>query len=93
MDFYAVLDQVVSLLQQRGRVTSRALQRQFGLDNEALADLKDELIFSHPEIADEDGRGLVRVGVMAVPSTESRVFPNSQPLRDPNLQPPTRRGI
>ena len=43
-------------------MTYRTLQRQFGLDNEALADLKDELFFSHPEITDENDRGLVWAG-------------------------------
>ena len=36
------------MLQRRGRVTYRALQRQFHLDEEALDDLKDELIYAHP---------------------------------------------
>jgi hypothetical protein len=62
MDILSVLDQIVTLLQQRGRVTYRVLQRQFALDEEALVDLKDELLFSHPEIADEAGRGLVWIG-------------------------------
>ena len=44
MDFYEVLDQVVALLRRRGRVTYRALQLQFTLDDHALAVLKDELI-------------------------------------------------
>ena len=44
MDFYAVLDQVLALLRQRQRVTYRALQLQFHLDDEALEALKDELI-------------------------------------------------
>ena len=33
MDFYAVLDQVLDLLRQRGRVTYKDLKRQFGLDD------------------------------------------------------------
>jgi hypothetical protein len=33
MDFYAVLDQVVDLLRRRGRVSYRALKRQFALDD------------------------------------------------------------
>ena len=44
MDFVAVVDQVIALLRQRGRVTYRTLQRQFQLDDAALEDLKDELI-------------------------------------------------
>ncbi len=38
MDFYAVLDQVLALLRQRGRVSYLALKRQFQLDDEALAE-------------------------------------------------------
>ena len=37
MDFVAVLDQVIALLRQRGRLTYRTLQVQFQLDDEALA--------------------------------------------------------
>ena len=48
MDFYAVLDQVLALLRQRGRVSYRALQRQFDLDDAYLADLKDALVFAEP---------------------------------------------
>ena len=32
MDFVAVLDQVLALLRQRGRMTYRTLQRQFTVD-------------------------------------------------------------
>jgi hypothetical protein len=44
MDFYAVLDQAVDLLRQRGRVTYRALKLQFQLDDDQLEALKDELL-------------------------------------------------
>jgi len=47
MDFYAILDQVIDLLKQRGRVSYRALKVQFHLDDEALEALKDELIEVH----------------------------------------------
>ena len=59
MDFYAVLDQVVDLLRSRQRATYRTLKRQFNLDDAALEDLKEELLFTYPQIVDEDGRGLV----------------------------------
>jgi class 3 adenylate cyclase/tetratricopeptide (TPR) repeat protein len=59
VDLYEVLDQVVELLRSRKRVTYRMLQRQFGLDDSALDDLKEELLFAHPQITDEHGRGLV----------------------------------
>ena len=48
MDFFAVVDQVVTLLRQRGRVTYRTLQRQFPFDAAALADLTVELLYSQP---------------------------------------------
>ena len=44
MGFYEVLDQVVALLRQRGRVTYRALKRAFQFDDAYLEDLKYELI-------------------------------------------------
>jgi hypothetical protein len=44
VDFVAVVDQVIALLRQRGRVTYRTLKRQFQLDDESLEDLKEELI-------------------------------------------------
>lgn len=40
MGFYDVLDQVVDLLRRRGRVTYRALKREFQLDDAFLEDLK-----------------------------------------------------
>ncbi len=43
MDFYEVLDQVLVLLQRHGRVSYRALKRQFDLDDDYLDDLKEEL--------------------------------------------------
>ena len=48
VDFVAVLDQVITLLRQRGRLTYRTLQRQFELDDAALEDLKEELLYGQP---------------------------------------------
>jgi len=48
VDFVAVVDQVIGLLRQRGRMTYRTLQRQFQLDDDALHDLKDELLLCLP---------------------------------------------
>jgi class 3 adenylate cyclase len=62
MDFYDVLDQVVALLRRRGRVTYRALQLQFTLDDHALAVLKDELIEAQRLAIDEQGKVLVWTG-------------------------------
>jgi predicted ATPase/class 3 adenylate cyclase len=64
VDFVAVLDQVIALLRQRGRMTYRTLQRQFQLDDAALEDLKEELIYGQRLAVDEDGRVLVWAGEM-----------------------------
>src|SRR5262249_7491529 len=61
MDFYTVLDQVLALLRQRGRVSYRALKRQFQLDDETLADLTAELRYAHHPVG-EEGSGLVWLG-------------------------------
>jgi phage-related minor tail protein len=58
MGFYEILDQMVDLLRRRGRVTYRALQREFQLDEDAFNDLKDELLYAHPEVRDDAGQGL-----------------------------------
>jgi hypothetical protein len=44
MTFEELLDQAIALLQRRGRLTYRALKRQFDLDEAYLEDLKTELI-------------------------------------------------
>jgi class 3 adenylate cyclase/predicted ATPase len=58
MDLYDILDHVVALLQRRGRVTYNALKLQFHLDDEQLAVLKEELLYAHPQVVDDAGRGL-----------------------------------
>src|SRR5262245_24286396 len=62
VDFYQVVDQVVELLRYRGRVSYRALQRQFGLDDAYLEDLKAELIVAQRLTVDEHGQVLVWTG-------------------------------
>jgi class 3 adenylate cyclase/predicted ATPase len=59
MDFVALVDQVIALLRQRGRVTYRTLQRQFQLDADTLADLLGELRYAHQEALREDEQGLI----------------------------------
>ena len=69
MTFEEVLDQAIAMLQRRGRVTYRALQRQFNLDDAFLDDLKEELLYGQRLAVDEDGRVLVWVG--AVPDASA----------------------
>ena len=59
MTFEEILDQAIAMLQRRGRMTYRTLQRQFALDEDALNDLKDELLYTQPEVNDDAGHGLV----------------------------------
>src|SRR5262245_29518854 len=62
MTFEDILDQAIALLERRGRVTYRTLKRQFSLDEDALEDLKAEIIKGQRLAADEDGEVLVWTG-------------------------------
>src|SRR5262249_11510501 len=94
MDFYAVVDQVVKLLQQRGRLTYRSLKVQFQLDDATLEALKDELLFSYP-VVDHDGRGVVWTGaaeaqpapVSASLSAETSQRPPAEEEPSPQVAP------
>jgi class 3 adenylate cyclase/tetratricopeptide (TPR) repeat protein len=86
MDFYAVLDQVLDLLRQRGRVTYNALKRQFGLDDACLQDLKDEIIVAQRLAVDEDDKVLVWTGGAAVPPL-SATAPAAGQVRQPDTAP------
>ena len=55
VDFVAVVDQVIALLRQRGRLTYRTLKRQFQLDDDVLEDLKEELMVGQRLAVDEEG--------------------------------------
>ena len=76
MKFSEVVEQAIALLQRKGRITYRALQREFALNDEALADLKDELIDAEQVARDENGKVLVWTGKVQVPSAEFQVLPN-----------------
>src|SRR5687768_970824 len=81
MDFVAIVDQVITLLRQRGRVAYRTLKRQFQLDDEALEDLKIELIDSQRLATDEQGTVLVWTGeAAALPTSAAAPAPASAPL-------------
>src|SRR3989441_1048023 len=62
MTFYEVLEQVVTLLQRHGRMSYRALTRQFQLDEAYLEDLKAELVDIQRVAVDHDGTMLVWTG-------------------------------
>ena len=62
MTFEEILNQAIAILQRRGRLTYRALKRQFDLDNAYLEDLKEELIKGQRLAVDENGDVLVWTG-------------------------------
>jgi hypothetical protein len=62
MTFDEVLEKALALLQRRGRISYRALKLQFDLDDDALADLQEELLYAHHPVADEDGRASSGLG-------------------------------
>jgi class 3 adenylate cyclase len=83
MTFEEILDQAIAMLQRRGRVSYSTLKRQFQLDDAALEDLKEALLFAHPQIADEAGRGLIWPGDTAsgaAPATAPALVQAPAPL-------------
>jgi class 3 adenylate cyclase/tetratricopeptide (TPR) repeat protein len=81
VDFVAVVDQAIALLRQRGRVAYRTLKRHFQLDDEALEDLKIELIDSQRLATDEQGTVLVWTGeAAALPASAAAPALASAPL-------------
>src|SRR5262244_2122903 len=91
MSFEEILDQALAMLQRRGRVSYRALQRQFALDDAYLEDVKAELLYAYPQVIDDQGRGLIWTGdTAAVPESASSppVIPQQPPSReDQQVQP------
>ena len=86
MTFEEILDQAIAMLQRRGRLTYRTLKRQFQLDDEALEDLKLELIEGQRLATDEQGTVLVWTGdaeagagaaTDAVSPVQTRTLPSS----------------
>jgi len=62
VDFDHILDQAIEMLQRRGRLTYRTLKRQFELDDKVFEDLKEELLYSQPQVVDDEGKGLIWTG-------------------------------
>lgn len=93
-DFHTVLSLVTRRLEQEGRITYRALQRAFGVNDAFLEDLREELIYAKQVAMDEDGKVLVwREGAQlslpfkavatpwsAVPNTTAVASPSSTAL-------------
>ncbi len=86
MTFDEILAQIIDLLKHQGRVSYSALKRRFDLNDDYLNDLKDELLFAHP-VVDEDNRGLVWTGETA--SRQAVAAPSAQPTQPAAQQQPS----
>ena len=62
MKFSEIIEHAKALLQRQGRLTYRSLKREFDLEDEALEDLKFELIEGQELAVDKDGKVLVWIG-------------------------------
>ena len=78
MNFDELLEQVLALVQRQGRVSYRAIKRRFDVEEDYPADLREEILFTHPHIREEEGRGLVWT---AAPAPTGELMPPS-PLPD-----------
>jgi hypothetical protein len=78
------VDQAGELLKRKGRVSYRALTREFALDAEALEDLKEELIDTLEAAADKDGKMLVWTGGEPLGKSATHPAPDLAP---PPVQP------
>ena len=79
MTFEEMLDHALAMLQRRGRMTYRALKLQFGLDDDHLEALTDELRYAHPQVVADDGRGLIWTGdIRPTPTTVPPPAPDQE---------------
>jgi TOMM system kinase/cyclase fusion protein len=82
MTFAEILAHVIAVLQREGRISYRALQRRFDLDDAYLDDVKVELIEAKQLARDENGRILVwaeQADTTAPPTTAQEGPPGSVP--------------
>lgn len=87
MNFNEVLTQTIAMLRAHGRVSYRALQRQFGIEDDLLNDLQDEFIAVQQVAIEQDGRMLVWMGATVPPFTAAPVSATSTPAPPPTATP------
>ena len=86
MTFEELVDQAMAMLERRGRVSYRALKRQFQLDDDVLEDLTAEIIKAQRLAVDEDGEVLVWTGILA--DGGRSLAPAQEPVRAPHAYTP-----
>jgi hypothetical protein len=89
MTFDDLLAQVQALLQREQRLSYRALQRRFALEEADLEALKDELIYAKRLVVDEDDRVLVWAGdASTTPAPASQALQSTTTHADSQTSPP-----
>src|SRR5262245_54947879 len=73
MKFSEVVGHTIAWLQREGRVSYRALKREFDLDDEYIEDLKVELIDTKELAIDKEGKMLVWIGASLVSGSTFQV--------------------
>jgi class 3 adenylate cyclase len=94
MTFEEVLDEAIAMLQRQGRVSYRALKRQFDLDDSYLEDLKAEIIDVHQVAVDQGGTMLVWIGGTGTtpPQTVAQTVARADPPTTEALPPGTQHA-
>lgn len=80
MKFSHVVKQAIALVQESGRISYRALKMEFDLDDDRLDALKEELLYTNPNIVDDQGRGLIwnsEINLTIAP-VDSHLLPQSR---------------
>jgi class 3 adenylate cyclase/tetratricopeptide (TPR) repeat protein len=85
--FNEVLSQTIAMLQQHGRVSYRALKRQFAIDDAFLEDLKYELIAVQQRAVDQDDTVLVWTGETGAATAPMPAPPPSSAVPSPTTRP------
>src|SRR5215475_13901780 len=80
MDYDAVLEQVLALLQREKRLAYRVLKRRLQLDDDLVEDLKDDLIYAKKLAVDEEGKVLVWTGAPGTAPAAPAETPARAPL-------------
>jgi class 3 adenylate cyclase len=86
MDYDAILEQVVALLQREQRLSYRVLKLRLQLDDDTLEALKEDLIYAKHLAVDEEGKVLVWAGDAG--AGETSAAPEREPARPPQSYTP-----
>src|SRR5262245_26433433 len=88
MTFEEILNQAMAMLQRQGRVSYRALKRQFDLDDAYVEDVKLELIEVHRIAVDQDHTMLIWTGGAMTPPPPAAAL-RADRVRQPDTAPLT----